>query len=111
MNGLSDSCEIQAASAGDCNANFIPDSCDIASGAADLDHDGVPDQCECFPDIVAPFGQVNIDDLVYVINHWGIVNMPGDELADLAPYPQGGNGVVNIDDLVAVITHWGTCPP
>ena len=31
----------------DCNRNRVPDSCDVASGSsADLDQDGVPDECQ-----------------------------------------------------------------
>lgn len=34
----------------DCNGNFLPDSCDIASGRSlDLDGDGIPDECQACP--------------------------------------------------------------
>ncbi len=33
--------------AGDCNCNFVPDDCDLASGfSEDCDENGVPDECE-----------------------------------------------------------------
>lgn len=34
----------------DCNRNGIPDTCDIAGGAADCNRDGVPDECQCLWD-------------------------------------------------------------
>jgi hypothetical protein len=47
---------------------------------------------------------VNIDDLLGVINGWGVCNHCGPDVA-----PAGGNNVVNIDDLLAVINGWGPC--
>jgi probable HAF family extracellular repeat protein len=47
-------------------------------------------------------GTVNIDDLLLVINSWGMTGlMPADINHDL---------LVNIDDLLMVINTWGTCP-
>ena len=53
--GDGDACEI-AQGAPDCNANTIPDSCDIGSGTSqDLNVNAIPDECEgvllsfCFP--------------------------------------------------------------
>ncbi|MBK7876410.1 MAG: choice-of-anchor E domain-containing protein [Planctomycetes bacterium] len=44
-NGLPDECEVVGE---DCNDNGIPDACDFASGVlTDNDHDGIPDQCTC----------------------------------------------------------------
>jgi hypothetical protein len=45
-------------------------------------------------------GEVNIDDLLGVINAWGICPPP-------CPADVDGNGMVNIDDLLFVINHWG----
>ncbi len=37
--------------ANDCNANGIPDACEIASGSTpDCNHDGIPDECQCLWD-------------------------------------------------------------
>jgi hypothetical protein len=44
---------------------------------------------------------VNIDDLLFVINHWGNAGGPADITHD---------NTVNIDDLLAVINAWGACP-
>ena len=44
-NQLPDECEIIG---GDCNDNGVPDVCDFANGVlTDTDSDGVPDQCTC----------------------------------------------------------------
>ena len=44
-NGLPDECEVVGE---DCNDNGVPDACDFANGVlTDADHDGVPDQCTC----------------------------------------------------------------
>ena len=46
-NGVPDSCEIASGAAMDCNGNGVPDDCDIASGAStDDDDNGLPDECE-----------------------------------------------------------------
>jgi hypothetical protein len=43
-NGVPDDCDLRT---GDCNGNGIPDRCDIASlGSRDCDRDGIPDECE-----------------------------------------------------------------
>lgn len=45
--GVPDECELAAAGAPDCNLNDTLDSCDIAGGTSqDLDSDGLPDECE-----------------------------------------------------------------
>lgn len=65
-----------------------------------------PPVITCPPD-VAPGGGgagddvVNVDDLLYIINHWGGGVGSG---ADVT-----ANGTVNIDDLLAVINGWGAC--
>ena len=91
----------------DCNNNAWPDDCDIANGVEfDLNGDGIPDSCqsECFGDLTAPFGQIDADDLLALINQWGPVG-PGNP-ADLAPPAL----VVDADDLLALINAWGLCP-
>ncbi|MFO0874276.1 MAG: M12 family metallo-peptidase [Phycisphaerales bacterium] len=59
----------------DCNMNFTPDACDIASGrSADINLNGVPDECE---GPVFPFGDLNHDghvdgaDLGLLLGAWG----------------------------------------
>ena len=62
---------------------------------------------------VLGLGCVAIDDLLYVINHWGACPTPPTACpADIAPAPCNHDGVVNIDDLLLVINQWGnTCVP
>jgi glucose/arabinose dehydrogenase len=46
-NGVPDACDIANGTALDCNANSIPDSCDVASGTApDCNANGIPDSCD-----------------------------------------------------------------
>lgn len=56
----------------------------------------------CWGDVVVSGGTVNIDDLLLVINSWGISG----------PHPADANYdfSVDIDDLLLVINSWGLCP-
>lgn len=54
-NGVPDECDIENCpdlpACDDCNLNNLPDACDITSGLSlDLDSDGVPDECVFFDD-------------------------------------------------------------
>lgn len=51
-------------------------------------------------------GQVNVDDMFEVINHWGPCSGQGCH-ADVAP--AGGDGQINVDDLFIIINNWGPC--
>ncbi len=51
-NGVTDSCDLAAGTSLDCNNNGIPDECDISLGySVDCNLNGVPDECEG-PDLV-----------------------------------------------------------
>ncbi|MFQ5424938.1 MAG: hypothetical protein ACE5F9_13290, partial [Phycisphaerae bacterium] len=51
-NSVPDECDVSAGTAKDCNANDIPDECDISGGAsADTNDNGVPDECETIANI------------------------------------------------------------
>jgi len=50
-------------------------------------------------------GVVNVDDLLAIINGWGIAPCSS---ADIAPVGNA-NGIVNVDDQLAVINGWGPC--
>jgi len=52
-------------------------------------------------------GVVNIDDLLKVINAWGVCPPPPPPVCqqDITR-----SGAVDIDDLLAVINAWGPCP-
>jgi hypothetical protein len=46
-NGVPDNCDLAGGAASDCNGNGVPDPCDVASGfARDCDGDGTLDSCE-----------------------------------------------------------------
>jgi outer membrane protein assembly factor BamB len=70
-----------------------------------------PDPVTCIADIAPQDGDgaVDVDDLLLVINSWGLC--PNCELvfcdADIAP--KGGNCMVDVDDLLEVINGWGAC--
>lgn len=70
-----------------------------------------PTPSTCPPDIAPlPNGNnaVDVDDLLAVINGWGMCSAPPSTCAaDIAPV--GGNGVINVDDLLMVINGWGPC--
>jgi hypothetical protein len=86
----------------DCNANQLPDSCDIASGSsADRNGNGVPDECD-LPGDVDGDGSVGITDLLALLSAWG--PCPGDP----APCPADidGDGSVGITDLLALLANW-----
>jgi hypothetical protein len=55
-------------------------------------------------------GTVNVDDLLVLINTWGICPKGADCAGDIVPNFIG-NGHVNVDDLLAVINAWGSCLP
>jgi hypothetical protein len=54
-------------------------------------------------------GVVDVDDLLAVINSWGLC--PNCLLINCAAdiSPEGGNCMVDVDDLLAVINGWGLC--
>jgi len=46
-NGIPDECDIASGTSQDCNTNSVPDECDIASGTSqDTNTNGIPDECE-----------------------------------------------------------------
>jgi hypothetical protein len=58
-NGVPDECDIADGTSQDCNGNGVPDECDIAGGmSADDNDNGIPDECELLP------GDLNCDGLV-----------------------------------------------
>jgi len=57
-----------------------------------------------------PDTQVDVDDLLRVINAWGVCSAGiGMCIADIAPAGPG-DGMINVDDLLGVINGWGICP-
>lgn len=46
-NGVPDECDLSRGTSNDCNANGIPDECDVTSGTSfDCNQNGVPDECD-----------------------------------------------------------------
>lgn len=45
-NGVADECDVADGVDGDCDVDGLPNSCEIAAGAADCDADGIPDACQ-----------------------------------------------------------------
>jgi hypothetical protein len=81
-----------------------------ASGVGYVVISCVPDGPVCAGDISPAGGGdqvVNIDDLLVVINSWGMMGQPGELDADISP--AGGDGIVNIDDLLVIVNEWGPC--
>jgi hypothetical protein len=89
----------------DCNGNYLPDTCDIASGAsADVNNNGVPDTCEC-PGEMNGDGIVGIDEFLTVLANWGLCtacppSCPGDIDASCS---------VGVLDFLFVLSRWGPC--
>lgn len=89
----------------DCDANGVPDTLDVATGALPDDNgDGVPDECQCVSDLSGD-GTVSALDLAIVLAEWGTAGSD-DFHADL-----DGSGIVDALDLARVLSDWGTCAP
>lgn len=88
----------------DCDGNGTGDACDIAAGAADINLNGVLDQCECLGDVLAD-GLVNGADLGAVLAYWGpVTSSPLSQACDI-----NRSGAVDAADLTVVLSSWGVC--
>ena len=77
----------------------------VARTSADPNAERVAELRRLFPEAFAD-GKVDVDDLLAIINGWGVCPDPSSCcLADIV----AGNGVVNVDDLLLVITSLGIC--
>lgn len=92
--------EYQAITADDCNANGVPDLCDILSGhSPDANGNGVPDECEV--------GDLNCDGKVDFDDIDPFVLALTNKAAYIAKYPKclwlngdcNGDGTVDFDDI------------
>lgn len=72
-----------------------------AGAAANMEIDAVADAAPRESGDADLDGNVNINDLLEVINNWG-VRVPGSPPTDL-----DNDGITEIDDLLEVINHWG----
>jgi hypothetical protein len=88
----------------DCNANRVPDGCDILEGASDdVNGNDVPDECESPADVNGD-GVVDVEDLVQVALAWGACAGP---CPPGCPEDTDGDCTVGVADLVAVVVGWG----
>ncbi|MEY4118682.1 MAG: hypothetical protein RLZZ116_2010 [Planctomycetota bacterium] len=87
----------------DCNSDGVVDFGQILGGElADVDGNGVPDDCECVADLDGD-GVVASEDLAAVLNNWGTKGGVID--ADV-----NNDGIVDGSDLSIVLNGWGACP-
>jgi hypothetical protein len=88
----------------DCDNDGTSDDCAIASGAPDINHNNIPDTCECIGDIYVD-GIINGGDLGVLLAYWGSTTSAAKSIAcDL-----NVDGVVNGSDLGILLAHWGPC--
>lgn len=88
----------------DCDADGTTDACEIASGAADANDDGIPDACQCLADVD---GNHAIDgaDLGLLLSQWGPTQPTGPWFrCDL-----NADGRVDGADLGVLLSGWGAC--
>ncbi|GMU80471.1 MAG: hypothetical protein AMXMBFR47_03420 [Planctomycetota bacterium] len=92
----------------DCNGNGIGDADDIAAGtSADVNHDAIPDDCQCLADINRDF-VVDLADLARLLAAFG--NDAGDPNFD-AQSDIDADGEVSLSDLTILLSSFGvTCP-
>jgi hypothetical protein len=83
----------------DCNGNNIPDTQEIANGAADSDNDSVLDSCEFAMGDLNLNGVIDISDLYILLGWWSIPNpLYGDLNRD---------GTVDSADLGIILSRYG----
>ena len=88
----------------DCNANQIPDNCDIANGTSqDSNGNGIPDECDnpCEGDADGD-GDSDVDDLLAALGDFGNTgsDLPGDVDND---------NDVDVDDILQILSAFGSC--
>jgi len=87
---------------GDCNNNDALDACDIEDGTSeDANADGVPDQCQCAPDLTGD-GLLGFFDVAAFLNAFSAGAAPGDWT---------GDGVFDFFDVSAYLSDFAAgCP-
>jgi len=92
----------------DCNGNGAGDTQDIANGtSADINADGIPDECQCLADLDGDF-DADLDDLTLLLAAFETcVGQPGYlPAADI-----DADGCVDLDDLTLLLLAFGVpCP-
>jgi hypothetical protein len=102
----------------DCNSNNRPDPVDIAMGlSADVNADGIPDECQPCPADFDGSGFVDSDDFTSYVDHFsrGCVAVgqgaAGPDAACLRSADFDGSQFVDSDDFIAFVTEFTTpCP-
>jgi hypothetical protein len=88
----------------DCDSDGTTDACEIASGAPDINHNNIPDTCECIGDIYVD-GIIDGGDLGVLLAYWGPTTSAATSIAcDL-----NVDGVVSGSDLGILLAYWGPC--
>lgn len=90
----------------DCNCNGIIDRTDTAwGGSFDINGNGIPDECECLPDVNGD-GAVDLPDLIDLLVCFEHPGSPPCDGADI-----NGDATVNVLDLIALLLAFGSsCP-
>ena len=84
----------------DCNANAIPDDCDIANGTLPDPGAGIPSPCTpsaCVSDLDGD-NLTGSSDLAILLGNWGLAG------GDL-----DGNGTTDSTDVALLLGNWGPC--
>ena len=82
----------------DCDSDGIADPCEIQAGAADTNHNGIPDACEARAADINGDGSVNATDLALLLGSWGASGGASDI---------NGDGTVTAADLALLLGDWG----
>jgi hypothetical protein len=108
-----DSCQTLS----DCDADGIPDACEILNGAADMNpSDGIPDDCQG-----AARGACCIDTMCVLTTATDCFDASGSYAGDGVSCTEGlcgepcpgdvdGNGSVDVIDILTLLSNWGGCP-
>ena len=62
----------------------------------------------CRGDLAAPWGEIDTDDLLTVINDWGCTGVPGTCEGDISGPSDVPDGTTDTEDLLELINSWGT---
>jgi hypothetical protein len=82
----------------------VGDACEIATGASDINHDAIPDACQCLGDILAD-GRIDGADLGGLLSYWGPAT--SSQISQACDINQDSH--VNGADLGLLLSHWGAC--
>ncbi|MDX2017081.1 MAG: S8 family serine peptidase [Planctomycetota bacterium] len=102
----------------DCNSNLRPDPVDIAMGtSADVNTDGIPDECQPCPADFDGSGFVDSDDFTLFVSQFELgcrgpgEGASGPDPACLRSADFDGTGFVDADDFIQFVTEFSTtCP-